>query len=158
MHRNNLSSRRLALRSVCVLAFAAALLASPAPAPAAEVRTMSVEEARAAAESGSMVLVDIRTPDEWRDSGIPDVARPLDMTSKGFVRDLLALRGEDPSVSLGLICATGGRSRYLANWLARNGVRNVVDVPAGVHTRDGWLAKKLPVRRPDAARRPVKAP
>jgi rhodanese-related sulfurtransferase len=112
------------------------------------LQSMAVEEARAAVRSEQMVLVDIRTPREWRESGLPDVAVPLDMTSKSFVPALLELRRENPSRRLGLICATGARSRYVANWLVQNGVQGVVDVPAGMHTREGWLAKKLPVRAP----------
>jgi rhodanese-related sulfurtransferase len=134
------------------------LLVTPGIACAQSVQSMAVGEAREAARSEDLVLVDIRTPREWRESGVPDVAVPLDMTAKGFVPALLELRRANPSRRLGLICATGARSRYVANWLVQNGVQGVVDVPAGMHTREGWLAKKLPVRPADAVRQPVRAP
>ena len=126
----------------------ASLLLVSAWAVAGGIQVMTVEQARDAARSNELILVDIRTPKEWRESGIADVAVPLDMTRKGFVQDLLALRGDDPDRKLALICATGGRSHYLATWLLRNGVTGVVDVPAGMHTRKGWLANQLPVRSP----------
>lgn len=149
---------RLALPpSLGTLLLALALIASPV-ARAAGVQTMSVEEAREAAASGTLVLVDIRTPGEWRQSGVPDLAVPLDMRQGGFIKNLLALRDDNPDAQIGLICATGGRSRHVANWLAQKGVTGVVDVPAGMHTRDGWLARQLPVRQPDAAMRPVASP
>ncbi|MGB7299143.1 MAG: rhodanese-like domain-containing protein [Burkholderiaceae bacterium] len=117
---------------------------------AAGFESMGVEKARAAALAGSLILVDIRTPDEWKGSGLPDVAVALDMREKTFVQSLLALRKKNPGVKIGLICATGGRSRYVANWLSRNGVSDIVDVAPGLHTsKTGWLAKQLPVRPPD---------
>jgi rhodanese-related sulfurtransferase len=126
----------------------AALVA--APASAQRVQQMSVEQAHEASRSGKMVLVDIRTPREWRDSGIPATAVAMDMTGTTFLRDLRALRDADPQRTLGLICASGGRSRYLAALLVANGIRDIVDVTAGMHTGSGWLARGLPVRAPDA--------
>ena len=97
---------------------------------------MGVERAREAARAEELILVDIRTPAEWRESGIPDVAVPLDMTRRDFVRELLALRERNPRARLGLICATG----HVGPW-------DVAGV-AGMHTRNGWLARELPVRAP----------
>jgi rhodanese-related sulfurtransferase len=114
------------------------------------VETATVEAAHDAAHAGEMILVDIRTPAEWRESGIPDVAIPLDMRSGTFLKDLMALRRADPGRKLGLICAVGGRSRYLSHLLARKGIDGLVDVTAGVHGRNGWRARKLPLRAPDA--------
>ena len=135
--------RRCVLRLLCAL-----LVVVPGLAPGQGVEVMSVEQAREAVQSETLVLVDIRTPREWRESGIPDVAVALDMTAKAFVPTLLELRRRHPSRRVGLICATGVRSRHVANWLARNGIQGVVDVPAGLHTPEGWLAKRLPVRAP----------
>ena len=96
-----------------------------------------------------MVLVDVRTPQEWRETGIPDVAEALDMRERTFVTELLALREKHPDRKLGIICAYGVRSRVVANYLVKNGVQGIVDVPAGMmKPRRGWLAAKLPVRAP----------
>jgi rhodanese-related sulfurtransferase len=140
--------RRLAVL-LCVL-----LVSAPGGATAEGIRVMTVEQAREAARSNTLILVDVRTPEEWRESGVPDVAVPLDMREKGFVDELMALRRENPGAQLGLICATGGRSGYVSQWLRRNGVEGVVDVAAGMHTREGWLANELPVRPPEQPRRP----
>lgn len=127
---------------------------------AREPAKMGVEAAREAVQAERMVLVDIRTPAEWRETGIPDVAVPLDMRQKGFVQSLLALREAHPDRALGLICAVGGRSAHVAGWLRQNGVEGVVDVSAGMLTREGWLARGLPVRAPDdgAVPRTVRQP
>ena len=112
-------------------------------------RVMSVADARAAAVAGEMVLLDIRTPAEWADSGVPDVAEPLDMRAANFLRRISELKEEQPARMIGLICATGGRSDYVAKYLHSAGVEGVVNVAAGIHGRpDGWLASGLPVTRP----------
>ena len=134
-----------------VLVFAlgvAAMLAVPGAA-AQRIEEMSVTEARDAVAREEMVLVDIRTPEEWRETGIPDVAEAMDMRERSFVSSLLELRRQYPERKLGIICAYGVRSRVVANFLVKNGVRGIVDVPAGLmKPRRGWLAKKLPLRAP----------
>lgn len=139
------SSRRHVLAVALV---ATAMLAVPAAA-AQRIEEMSVTEAREAVARQEMVLVDVRTPEEWRQTGIPDVAEAMDMRERSFVASLLELRKRHPDRKLGVICASGVRSRVVANFLVKNGLRGIVDVPAGVmKPRRGWLAEKLPVRAP----------
>ncbi len=117
-------------------------------AHAAEAEIEGVMAARKQSVAGKMILIDIRRPQEWLESGIPDTAIALDMTAKDFVPRLQALIEQNANKKIGLICAVGSRSRYLADWLNRQGVNGVVNVSAGVHGRNGWLANKLPVRKP----------
>ena len=65
---------------------------------AADVITAA--DAREAALAGEVTLVDIRTPQEWAATGVPDVAHALDMTEEGFVQKLLALYEAHPDLSL----------------------------------------------------------
>lgn len=118
----------------------------PPPVRADSATIMGVEQARNAAINNSLILVDIRRPEEWQQSGVGDVAHALDMTNPRFVKDLMKLRNDNPDARLGLICASGSRSRVLARYLVRNGIKGVVDVSAGMHGRSGWLARKLPVK------------
>lgn len=113
-----------------------------------EVELAGVKEARQQSIDGEMLLIDIRRPDEWQASGIPDVAIELNMKAPDFLERLITLIEKNPDKRIGLICAVGSRSRYVTDWLHKRGVKNVVDVSAGVHGRNGWLANKLPVRRP----------
>ena len=48
----------------------------------------------------------------------------------------------------GLICATGGRSAYVAEVLEKNGLTGVADVSEGMLGNSGgagWIARGLPV-------------
>lgn len=109
---------------------------------------LTVTEAHAAAKAGRVLLVDIRTPTEWRRSGIPAGAVPLDMRRKDFTNALLELSGGDTDRPVALICAGGVRSARLSLRLANAGFTQVMDVPEGMFgsaAGPGWLRSDLPV-------------
>ena len=113
--------------------------------------SLSVSEAHEAAKAGKLVLVDIRTPDEWADTGVPEGAIKLDMTGSAFEVRLAALKLDYPGKPIALICRTGNRTSTLQKTLAGRGWTNLVDVRGGLlgNPRDkGWLAEGLPVTVP----------
>ena len=93
---------------------------------------------------------DIRSREEWQETGLAEPALPISMHEGGFVQKLLQAMGGDPSRRVALICATGGRTRYVQNVLASNGFSNVIDVSEGMMgspAGPGWLKRGLPVKR-----------
>ena len=55
---------------------------------------------------------------------------------------------------IALICATGGRSTYLVDFLASKGVSGIVNVPEGMlgnGRQPGWVGHRLPLSTLDAA-------
>lgn len=131
--------------------FFVALLCLGALRPAAAVEQIGVHEARALALDGAITLIDIRRPQEWQASGVADVAVEIDMRAPDFLNQVRELQLKNKDRPLAFICATGGRSNRLARWFERQGIDEVIDVSAGMHGRDGWLASKLPVRAPGTA-------
>ena len=110
--------------------------------------SLSVREAHEAAKAGKLVLVDIRTPEEWADTGVPEGAIKLDMTGSAFEVRLAALKLDHPGKPIALICRTGSRSSTMQKTLAGRGWANLVDVRGGLlgNPKDkGWLAEGLPV-------------
>lgn len=130
------------------------LLAALCPLPAgaeaqAPLPSLSAREAHEAAKAGKLVLVDIRTPEEWADTGVPEGAIKLDMTSSAFEVRLAALKLDHPGKPIALICRTGNRSSTLQKTLAGRGWKELVDVRGGLlgNPKDkGWLAEGLPVK------------
>ena len=111
--------------------------------------SLSVREAHEAAKAGKLVLVDIRTPEEWADTGVPEGAIKLDMTGSAFEVRLAALKLDHPGKPIALICRTGNRTSTLQKTLAGRGWKELVDVRGGLlgNPRDkGWLAEGLPVK------------
>lgn len=113
--------------------------------------SLSVREAHEAARAGRLVLVDIRTPEEWVDTGVPDGAIRLDMTGSGFEVRLAALKLDHPGKRIALICRTGNRTSTLQKTLTARGWKDLIDVRGGLlgNPRDrGWLGESLPVVAP----------
>jgi rhodanese-related sulfurtransferase len=130
-----------------VLAF---VLLLPTLALAEERATLSVREAHDKANAGDILLVDIRTPEEWRDTGVPAGAIRLDMTSPVFEARLAALRAQNPGKPIALICRTANRTRHVQEVLSRRGWRELINVRGGMlgdGRHRGWLDEGLPVGR-----------
>jgi rhodanese-related sulfurtransferase len=127
----------------------AALCSLPAGVEAqTALPSLSVREALEGARAGRLVLVDIRTPEEWADTGVPQGAIRLDMTGSGFEVRLAALKLDHPGKPIALICRTANRSSEVQKKLAGRGWTNLVDVRGGLlgNPKDkGWLAESLPV-------------
>jgi rhodanese-related sulfurtransferase len=134
-----------------VLASLALALATPLfvqAAVAQERATMSVREAHERTRSKGVILVDIRRPEEWADTGIAEGAIRLDMTSPAFEARLASLRAENPGKPIALICRTANRSRHLQDVLTRRGWTGLVDVRGGMlgdGRNTGWLTEGLPL-------------
>ena len=120
---------------------------------AAADHALSAPDARAQSLAGKLIVVDIRTPQEWKLDGIADVAHAIDMQDELFISKLLKLRDANPGRPIALICATGGRSAYVVKALGQRGL-HLMDIREGMHgsaAGPGWLRRKLPLRAAGAA-------
>ncbi|MEW6120370.1 MAG: rhodanese-like domain-containing protein [Pseudomonadota bacterium] len=106
----------------------------------------------AQSQSGALTLIDIRRPDEWKQTGVAKGALEINMAhpqgTAGFVKQVEAeLRG-DRTAPIALICRTGNRTTQMQQALVEAGFTNVVNVKegmAGSGAGPGWLARGLPV-------------
>lgn len=117
----------------------------------AAAKMLSVADAHQKAQAGEVVLVDIRTPDEWRETGVPATAHAITMHQdpRTFVKVLTEAMGGDRTRPVALICRTGNRSSNLQAELRSIGFTNVIDVAeglAGSRHGKGWLKAGLPTR------------
>ncbi|MGL5362759.1 MAG: rhodanese-like domain-containing protein [Bosea sp. (in: a-proteobacteria)] len=121
----------------------------PALAQVAAPPAMSVREAHAATKAGQIILVDIRRPEEWADTGVAQGAIKLDMTSPIFEARLAGLRAENPGKPIAIICRTANRTRVVQDILGKRGWRDLVNVKGGMlgdGQNSGWLDEKLPLQ------------
>lgn len=113
------------------------------PAAAAD---LAPPDALAQAQAGKTTIVDVRTPEEWRQTGIAPGARTADvMTAEGtdaFVAQVLNAAGGDKSAPLALICRSGQRSVRAVRLLESRGFANVSNIGEGMN---GWVRRGLPV-------------
>ena len=119
-----------------------------APKVFAETPVIAAPEAARKLASGDLVLLDIRSPEEWRETGIADGAWPVSMHRPDFAQRMQKILSVHGASHIALICATGGRSAYVADVLAKNGISGVWDVSEGMFgngTAPGWIARGLNV-------------
>jgi rhodanese-related sulfurtransferase len=137
--------KQLLLFTFLVFGFAGTALAGDLTAP----------EAWAQAKAGKLILIDVRSPGEWRQTGIPKGAKAITIHDPGgmtaFVAKVKAAVGDDRSVRIGLICAAGIRSHRAQAMLRLAGFTNVDNVREGMMGRSadtpGWLRRSLPTQR-----------
>lgn len=114
--------------------------------------TLSAPDALDKVQAQESTLIDIRTPREWRETGVPSGALTIDMTGKTFVQDILDAVQGDRSAPIVLICRTGNRTGYVLGALQNMGFTNVSHVAegmAGSAAGPGWLRRGLPIEQCD---------
>ncbi|MCB1513456.1 MAG: hypothetical protein KDJ18_01315 [Hyphomicrobiaceae bacterium] len=121
------------------------------PAPVAAGEVMTPAEAHEKALKGEIVLVDVRTPDEWKQTGLPASGHAITMHQQGpdFLRQLDQALGGDRSKPLAVICRTGNRTGSLVAPLEKVGYTRVINVAEGMvggRYGAGWIKAGLPIR------------
>ena len=137
-------SRRAFMAGMSGLGFAAALAGS---ALAANPGDISDADAYKRQQAGEMIIVDIRTPPEWQQTGIAEGAIKLDMTAPDFVEKLVELRKANPDKEIGLMCRTSHRSSQAQQALIQAGFDRVYSIVGGIAGNGqtaGWIADGLP--------------
>lgn len=141
------------LRSQFLTAALAVMLSVAACAPD-NGPVLDAPQALALMQSGKLTLIDIRRPEEWRETGVAVGAVRISMAdaegTAGFVRQVEAQLGGDRNAPVGLIGRSGSRSGRMQQALLDAGftqVYNIREGMAGSGAGPGWIARGLPVER-----------
>ena len=135
-----------------VAAFAAFILLSIQACSNDKGPTLTAPDAYAQAQAGKLTLIDVRTPDEWRKTGVAQGALRIDMTNvqgeAGFVRQVDAATGGNRQTPVALIGLAGNRSANAQKVLRESGFTHVYTIKEGMlggSAGPGWIARRLPV-------------
>ena len=128
------------------------LLRALMPAGAAAGEVMTPAEVNEKALKGEVVLIDVRTPQEWQQTGLPASGYAITMHQAGpeFMKQLDAALGGDRSKPLAIICRTGNRTSNLVGPLEQAGYTHVINVAEGMvggRYGPGWIKTGLPLRK-----------
>ncbi len=141
-------------RTVLLAILALGLIRFSAQALAADAE-ISAPDALARLQAGKITLIDIRQPEEWRQTGMAKGAKGISMRHPrgpdGFLQDLTTAVGTDKNAPIALICRTGNRTTAMQKALREVGftqVYNIREGMAGSAAGPGWLARGLPVQQP----------
>jgi len=124
---------------------------SALPAWSGDVTRMKASEAHELAMRGDIILIDVRTPAEWKETGVGASARAVSMHLPGFFKKIETIVNGDKSKAIALICARGNRSNRMQAMLIERGYTNIIDVAEGMlgsTAGPGWLKLGLPLRYP----------
>lgn len=114
---------------------------------------LAPEVALAMAERGEILIIDIRRPSEWAETGLPSTSVGVSLQNAallprwGFGDDVLAMVDGDLDRPIALICAAGVRSSLAAKLLDYEGFTQVYDIGEGMlgsSDGPGWVARDLP--------------
>ena len=136
------TSRRLFLAGAAV-----AVLAPPSVLWAQQSEIWSVKDAHDSLINDLIRLVDIRSREEWADTGVAQGAWPISLHEDRFPERLFAARKVADGRPVAMICATGGRSGYVLRSLREAGYSGFIDVSEGMlgsPRGPGWIAEGLP--------------
>lgn len=150
LFRGGLSGKLPYIALFLLLAFMAWRMFGPAPVAAGEVMTPT--DAHEKALKGEVVLVDVRTPQEWQQTGLPASGHAITMHQQGsdFAAQLDKALGGDRSKPLAVICRTGNRTGSLVAPLEKAGYKRVINVAEGMfggRYGPGWIKSGLPLRK-----------
>ena len=124
-------------------AFALALLAAAGFARANQ--DMNAPDVAAAVAAGKITLIDIRTPPEWKETGIARGVKLVNMLhpqgAPGFTNALLEQVKGDRNAPIALICRTGNRTTQVQRYLQSQGFTQVYNV------KEGDVYKRQPANR-----------
>ena len=113
-----------------------------------QAQTLTAPEAYRQVQAGELILVDVRTPQEWLTTGVPKGARLADMKNPRFLHQLKRLDKRSGDKPIALICHGGVRTSKLVQELKKHGFHGLLDVSEGMngsHDGPGWLARGLPL-------------
>lgn len=131
---------------LCLLAFSALAYAQN---PEVEI---SAADTYALLQAGDITLIDIRRPEEWRQTGVAQGAKRINMLHpkglQGFAQEVYNAVGGNLDAPIALICRTGSRTSRIQPILKQIGFTNVRHVPEGTlgnRQKKGWIDQGLPV-------------
>lgn len=133
------------IASVFVAVLAAEQVGAPALAQGLPPE-MPVNRADLMVRKAGGILIDVRRPDEWAQTGVPVTAHTISVADDDFISQVNRVTGGDKSQRIALICRTGNRSAEARDQLLAAGYQNVTSVAGGVMGPDGWVDADLPLR------------
>jgi rhodanese-related sulfurtransferase len=99
-------------------------------------------------KKGELLIIDIRSPGEWRMTGVAKDAKAITVHSNKFINNLLAAMDNNKAHPVGLICATGNRTAQVQSFLLQRGFSAITDISEGMlgnSSGPGWILRGLPV-------------
>ncbi len=101
-------------------------------------KNINADEMKPMMEDPEYVVIDIRTPGEWKSGYIKGTDKFIDFSAGDFEEQIQAL---DNSKNYVLYCRSGNRSAKACDLLSKKGVTNLYNLSDGIIKWDGEITK-----------------
>ncbi len=126
------------------------LLLSSGLVLATELQNLTVEQVEALQKQGKALIIDVRTPEEWNQTGIIPGSKPLQFFDKkgnaltqSWLSQFDKLR-QSPDQPVVLVCRSGHRSGLVGNFLTKKlGLDNIKHLSTGISS---WIKARKPLQ------------
>ena len=92
------------------------------------------------------VLIDVRSPAEWAQTGVPVTAYTISLEDPDFLARVEEITGGNRDQRIAVISHFGVRSAEARDALRAAGYTNVTSIAGGLSGPEGWIDSDLPVR------------
>lgn len=89
-----------------------------------------------------MLIVDVREPTEWKQTGTPAGSYRVALSDPNFVSQVEAISLDHPDAVVAISCKSGMRSKSAVKMLRKANMNTLKVVEGGM---DRWNAESLPV-------------
>jgi len=109
----------------------------------AVAQDLSAQTAHRYSVPGKVLMVDVRRPEEWAETGVAPGAALITLQDTDFLDRLAAAAGGNKEAATAFICRSGVRSA--AGKARAAGYTNVYSVTGGMSLAGGWIDAGLPL-------------
>jgi len=111
---------------------------------------ISAPQAFERSKQGSLLIIDIRTPEEWRETGVIPGARRADFYRgpNALLKSVLEMVDGNKDAPIALVCHSGSRTIQAQKFLQAQGFTQVYNLREGMGgsaAGPGWLKRQLPL-------------
>ena len=114
---------------------------------------LDLEKALNLYQKGDILIIDIRTTNEWIMTGVIPNSILINMHDadnqerKEFLEELKKELSDNENKRISFICASGARSKIVAEFFIKEGYKNISHIPDGIlgKRNDGWLFQGYPI-------------
>lgn len=152
MFRCPLRSFPLILAASLLIATTAACSPRDEAAQSMPMLEIGAPEAHRRVQTGELTLIDIRRPEEWRQTGVAQGAARINMLHpggmQGFANAVLQQVNGNLDAPIGIICRTGNRTTQMQQHLQAAGFSQIYNIKEGMvgsAAGPGWIRQGLPV-------------
>ncbi len=111
----------------------------------AVAQDLSAQTAHRYSVPGKVLMVDVRRPEEWAETGVAPGAALITLQDTDFLDRLAAAAGGNKEAAIAFICRSGVRSAAATGKARAAGYTNVYNITGGMSMAGGWIDAGLPL-------------